>query len=315
MKFVLIAFLLLTSLGLSQSASEVVSPDPQPRIAAVTRKDGSVFKGKLVRQDENAVVLESDGMTLTIPMDSVANINLDPAESIDFQPQLKQALQSLRNLLSAAEVGIAYRDYGAMLIGVKTDVVNSLDGVPPEAKGKAEIESTLKEYEFAGRIWNSIWQEDFLYLMNLSREDKAAFEGYGVPVRKQMFYKVYYKNEILSAIWRKAGCFFNQAQLAINSTGSTESSDPAIMSHCSKETGSPKESVTEGPPIETGPPARIIFYRHKGMNSTAINPEIVLRDKTPVAKLTKGKFFAMTVAPGRYFFTLTNKSLSKELFP
>ena len=76
MRSAFIACLLLTSLGFSQSASEPVSAGPQTRIAAVTRKDVNVFKGRLIRQDENAVVLESDGMTLSIPMDSVANINL-----------------------------------------------------------------------------------------------------------------------------------------------------------------------------------------------------------------------------------------------
>ena len=106
MRHVIIVFLFLTSVGLSRPASEVASSDPQPKIAAVTRKDGSVFwisvDGHAVR-DETGAVLYYEGTNRDVTERVLAREalarNREELERIVHErtAQLEAVNESLRN--------------------------------------------------------------------------------------------------------------------------------------------------------------------------------------------------------------------------
>jgi hypothetical protein len=202
--------------------------EPTSRTAIVTRKNGSFLKGKIVQQTESTVTLDSDGVAMSIPAESVISIVYEGASAqVQSQPlqdiaQLKKALQVIRKLTVATGLGIAYKDYGSLMIQVQTDATNILIDAP-SGSGKSELEASLKNYAVAGRIWDNIWKADYLTLMNMSKEEKAFLDNnYQVPIKKQGFLKVYFKNDILASIWAVAKKHFNEAERLIERSGVKE---------------------------------------------------------------------------------------------
>jgi hypothetical protein len=233
MNIPIVTLVFLLALGfplLSQEASPTQNDQPsvqtgtesKTRIAVITRKNGSILKGIIIKQEQNTITLDSDGVTMSIPADSVVNITYEDstadssAQPPKDQAKLKEVLQVIRKLPVATGVGISYRDYSALLIQVNTDAANILMEID-DCPAKTEMKSALAEYLIAQRVWSGILREDYLTLINMSKEEKAVFDNkYHVPIKKVTVWKVYYKSDIMASIWAVAKNHFMEAEKLIN---------------------------------------------------------------------------------------------------
>lgn len=85
----------------------------------------------MATQDLAAISIESDGMLISIPTNSIASVAYNTESEITtFKytqgPAADEVLRALRKLVVASDTGVSLINFGPMLVQAKTDSVEPL---------------------------------------------------------------------------------------------------------------------------------------------------------------------------------------------
>jgi len=118
----------------------------------------------------------------------------------------KDALDSLRRVQAAVQVGVNYQQYGELLMDAKAKT-NAASRALPDGPIKTELNSVIDAYLDASRVWQ--FKIDNRLLDRNSEPDRSLIAKYSLPVKE--YNNVARPDEALQVIWRFADMHINEA--------------------------------------------------------------------------------------------------------
>jgi hypothetical protein len=118
----------------------------------------------------------------------------------------KDALDSLRRIQAAVQVGVNYQQYGELLIDAKAKT-NAASRALPDGPARTELNSVMDAYLDASRVWQ--FKIDNRLLDRNSEPDKSLIAKYSLPVKE--YNNVARPDEALQVIWRVADMHIKEA--------------------------------------------------------------------------------------------------------
>ena len=193
--------------------------DARKRQATVLTADDKKYEGAFVKADDAGVTLESGDVQTTVKLDTVKSITFGdiaappaPAPTPDgtkSKEATQNAITALRKLKSATGVGVTFADYGRFVIEAKAVVDEQLPKMD-WSPAKFDIERAMNEYAYASQIWNYYNQYSRGSLPTKKDPAHSLIIKYNIPIKISVWTELD-RGSALSAIWQRAGQFFNHA--------------------------------------------------------------------------------------------------------
>jgi hypothetical protein len=149
-----------------------------------------------------------------------------PVETYRRQsPELQEALTALRKIQAATQVGVAYHDYGQLLIEAKVRVNDAVRTLP-EGPARDELQAATEAYVDAGRVY-SLKLEQQPWLTADEEPGKTLIPKYGLPPQSKSDRTSTSMQQLISA--GNANDIFAYVHAANAMQGQTYSIDEAVQ--------------------------------------------------------------------------------------
>ncbi len=166
----------------------------------VELKTGERLEGTFKQATSAGVVIEVGGQSITMPLEKVRAIYLGsapaPAGQVPKISAALDALQSLKALQSATEVGVSYRDYATRVLDAKVKVDQFVQSSQEkDTPGRDVMRVAMRYYELASQAWNGHITNSFPREVGRVLEDDQEINGCSAVkaliVQKNDFFATY----------------------------------------------------------------------------------------------------------------------------
>jgi len=154
----------------------LLSLAPQVWPDSIETTGGTVYQGTIIKMDEKEIVIKTATGVARVPRSKVKSFQSEPLPTTSGTPGItsapqptgtpkrptsalaesaKQAVRALKKLEARCQVGISYKDYGAVLGDAKFEVNLFLEGLEAKKRPRLaeSVDKVMGHYEFAETVW------------------------------------------------------------------------------------------------------------------------------------------------------------------